>query len=150
MVSHLCMYIIYRLLISLDMCVLYFPTMSLDVWYHLFVSSWCMYETMPLVRTYMYYSRKCLWEGYWYMWKTMPLIRTYIHGSRKFPLRGLLVYGLGKSAFEWATDICEKQCFWLGLTCIVLGNHLWEGWCMTLGKIPLGRLLIYVKNNASN
>ena len=34
------------------------------------------------------------------------------------------MYDFRKSAFERAADICEKQCLWLGLTCIVLGNRL--------------------------
>ena len=60
MVGQLCMYIMYRLLIGLDLCVLYCPTVGLDVWHYLFVASWCIYETMSLVRTYIYDSRNYL------------------------------------------------------------------------------------------
>jgi len=41
----------------------------------------------------------------------MPLIRTYMYNHRKI-------------AFEMATDMCEKPCLWVGLTCITLENCL--------------------------
>ena len=86
LVGQLCMYIMYCLLIGLDMCVLYCPTMAL------------MYDIISL----------------------------QLHG------------------------VCTKQYLLLGLTCMILENALEQGRCMTLGKVPLRRLLIYVKNNASN
>ena len=159
--GQLCMYIMYHLLVGLDMCVLYRPTVGLDVWYYLF-ASWCTYETMPLVRTYMYNSGKCLWEGYYCVCKTMPLIRTYMYNLRenclsegcrcmtlgKGPLRGPLMYDFRKWAFKRATDVYERQCLWLGLTCITLGNRLWKGCRITIEKSPLRGLLMYVRNNA--
>ena len=145
-------------------------------WAYLFVASWCMYKIMPLVRTYVYDSEKCLWEGYRYMCKTMPLIRTYMYYHRenrlwegywcmtlgKGPLRGPLMYDFRKRAFTRAVDVYERQCLWLGLPCITLGSLLWEG-CKHIweampfgrasmhnsGKMPLRRLLMCMKDNAS-
>ena len=43
--------------------------------------------------------------------ETMPLIRTDMYNHRKI-------------TFERATNVCEKQCLWVGLTCITLENCL--------------------------
>ena len=43
--------------------------------------------------------------------ETMPLIRTDMYNHRKI-------------TFERATNVCEKQCLWVGLTCITLENFL--------------------------
>ena len=73
----------------------------------------------------MYSHRKIAFERATDVRKKMPLIRTYMHNSREI-------------AFEKVVDVYERQCLWLGLTCITLDeSHL---------KGPL----ICMKNNASN
>ena len=53
----------------------------------------------------------------------MPFGRAYMHNSRKLPLRGPM-YHHRKIAFERVVDVREKQCLWVGLTCITLENCL--------------------------
>ena len=60
MMGQLCMCIMCCLSVGLNMYVLYCSTIGLNVWYYLFVALWCAYETMPIVRTYMYDFGKCL------------------------------------------------------------------------------------------
>ena len=82
---------------------------------------------MPLVRTYVYDSKKCLWEGYRYMCKTMPLIRTYMYYHRENRLwEGYWCMTLGKEPLR-------------GLPCITLGSLLWEGYKHIWEAMPFGR-----------
>ena len=61
----------------------------------------------------------CLWEGYRYMWEAMPFGRAYMHNSRKSPLRRL-PYHHREISYERVVHICEKECLWVGLSCMIL------------------------------